>query len=147
MQTTTIKILFSTIAFATLAACGGGGDGETAINLSPLVGTDTQVVGTFTNSCGGNGTESATAVSSVSSDTMTLTITARGEALNYTLKYISGDNTNGYVFSGNVKNITAGGGAQVLNATFRNLDTTGQLNLVGSVTAIEGNCTVTQNFK
>jgi hypothetical protein len=150
MYKTQIKLLLSSIAIAALAACGGGGDeaspSSPTVDLSILAGSD-RILGTFTNSCTGTGAQGANVVIKVSGDTITMTASGSGESIDYTLKYSSGDNNNGFVFSGSVRNSSTGATATVQSATLRNTGTPGNLNLLANITAAEGNCKVTQLLK
>lgn len=149
MHKTQIKLLLSSLAISALAACGGGGDEAIptpTVDLSILAGSD-RILGTFTNSCTGSGAQGANVVVRVSGDTITMTASGSGESIDYTLKYLSGDNTNGFVFSGSVRNSSTGATATVQNANIRNTGSVGNLKLLADITAVEGNCRVTQLLK
>jgi len=110
MYKTQIKLLISSIAITALAACGGGGDEASpapTVDLSILAGSD-RILGTFTNSCTGSGAQGANVTIRVSGDTITMTASGSGESIDYSLRYLSGDNTNGFLFSGSVRNSSTG---------------------------------------
>lgn len=149
MYKTQIKLLISSIAITALAACGGGGDEASptpTVDLSILAGSD-RILGTFTNSCTGSGAQGANVVVRVSGDTITMTASGSGESIDYSLRYLSGDNTTGFIFSGSVRNSSTGATATVQSANIRNTGSAGSLKLLADITATEGNCRVTQLLK
>lgn len=134
-------LISSTLVTALLTACGGGGDSSSVptMNLSPLVGIDTSVTATFVNSCTGTGTNVTTWQSTATGDTLIALVKDNygADALNFTLKYVSGDNAAGYNFSGAVKDNATGAIANVQSTSLRNTSTDGSLNISGTMNATD----------
>jgi len=142
-----VKFVLAATAVATLVACGGGGDDgpvTSSINLSPLVGVDSSVYGAFSNSCTGTGTDVASWAATATGDVLTVTVMDKysAEALIFTLKYFSGDNSTGYNFSGSVKDVATGEVSAVNTTSLKNNSTSGGYNLVGSINATSRGCSV-----
>ena len=138
-------ILALSIAAALTACGGGGGDAAPAaqsINLAPLVGTDNSVYGTFTNSCTGSGTDIAIWEAVATGDTLRMYVKDKygSSALDFTLKYITGDNNTGFVFNGSVRDVATGAVATVESTLLKNNSSNGGYNITGTINSTDRGC-------
>ncbi len=144
------KTLLALSVTAALTACGGGGGGTatpapSVINLTPLVGTDTSVTGSFKNSCTGTGIDIATWQATAAGDVLVFVVSDKYSVkqLEFTLKYVSGDNIVGYNFNGSVKNLLTNQVASVESTLLKNTSASGSLNMTGTINATDRGCSVT----
>ncbi|WP_423457481.1 hypothetical protein [Ottowia sp. VDI28] len=135
------------LASFVVIGCGGGGDSDQDLDpidspYSTLIGTDPLVRMSFA-SC------SAVGINTFAIDTaprdngifMSFRDRSSGSVvLEATLTYQSGDNTNGFRFSGSLRDLGTGQVADVSSAVLKNNSTTSEVNLAGKIHATNRGC-------
>ena len=120
-----------------LTACGGGGDAEPFVDLSGLVGVDTSVTVQPYMSCFypltaeqqvAGRIRGKMIVEKYGNSGLNIAFTLNNySAIGYTyqLKYSSGDNVNGYVFTGKSTNISTKEESEVYSTSIKNTTSDG----------------------